>query len=47
MLVFLGVLDAAYFARTGMLRRARGGRANVAVVASVLTLAVVLTARFL
>ncbi|MDH3303484.1 MAG: hypothetical protein OES24_23515 [Acidimicrobiia bacterium] len=46
MLAFLGVLDLAYFARTGLFRRERGGLANVAVVASVLTLSVILAVRF-
>jgi para-nitrobenzyl esterase len=44
MLVFLGLLDAAYFGQTGLLARERGGRVNVAVVVAVLGLAVVLVA---
>ena len=47
MLAFLGVLDLAYFPRTGMFARERGGVANAWVVATVLTLAVVLVVRFL
>ena len=41
-----GVLDLAYFARTGMFRRDRGGLVNAGVVAGVLILAVVLLVRF-
>jgi predicted MFS family arabinose efflux permease len=47
MLAFLGVLDLAYFLRTGMFARERGGVANAGVVASVLALAVILVVRFL
>ena len=47
MLAFLGVLDLAYFHRTGMFARERGGVANAGVVASVLALAVILVVRFL
>ena len=47
MLAFLGVLDLAYFQRTGMFARERGGVANAWVVASVLALAVILVVRFL
>ncbi len=46
MLAFLGVLDLAYFARTGMFAPGRGGVLNAAVVLSVLTLSVVLFVRF-
>ncbi|MDH3755577.1 MAG: hypothetical protein OEU32_17070 [Acidimicrobiia bacterium] len=46
MLAFLGVLDLAYFVRTGLFARERGGPGNVAVVASVLALAVILAIRF-
>jgi hypothetical protein len=46
MLAFLGVLDFAYFARTGLFRRDRGGFGNAFVVAGVLITAVVLVARF-
>jgi hypothetical protein len=45
MLVFLGLLDAVYFARTGLLRRERGRLGNLGVVAGVLTLAVLIVAR--
>jgi hypothetical protein len=45
MLVFLGLLDAVYFARTGLFRRERGGIGNLGVVAGVLTLAVLIVAR--
>jgi hypothetical protein len=45
MLAFLGLLDAVYFARTGLFRRARGGIGNLGVVAGVLTLAVLIVAR--
>ena len=46
MLAFLGVLDLAYFKRTGMFARERGGVANAGVVAGVLALAVILVVRF-
>lgn len=46
MLLFLGVLDLAYFARTGLLAREHEGLANIGVVASVLILSVVLIVRF-
>lgn len=42
MLVFLGILDAAYFWQTGLFARERGGLVNAAVVAGVLALGVVL-----
>ena len=46
MLAFLGVLDLAYFVRTRLFRREHDGVANGVVVASVLTLSVILTLRF-
>jgi hypothetical protein len=46
MLGFLGLLDAAYFHRTGLLRRARGGILNAALVIAVLALSIVLIVRF-
>lgn len=46
MLVFLGVLDFAYFTRTGMFQRERGGFGNAFVVGSVLLVGVVLVVRF-
>ena len=46
MLAFLGILDLAYFARTGMFQRAHDGIVNTGVVVSVLTMAVVLAVRF-
>ena len=46
MLAFLGALDLAYFARTGMFARAHGGVVNAAVVGGVMILAVILTVRF-
>ncbi len=46
MLAFLGVLDLGYFARTGLFRPERGGTRNVAIVAGVLTLSVILAIRF-
>lgn len=45
MLLFLGLIDAAYFARTGMFARDRGGLGNAAIVIWMLLLAVVLLAR--
>jgi hypothetical protein len=45
-LLFLGVLDTAYFARTGMFAREREGLWNAAVVIGVLILGVVLVVRF-
>ena len=45
MLAFLGLVDAAYFARTGLFARERGGVANAAIVAWMLLLAVLLAAR--
>lgn len=44
MLTFLGVLDAAYFAREGMFAPERGGWGNALVVTAVLGLAFVLFA---
>ncbi|MCC7076911.1 MAG: hypothetical protein IT198_07275 [Acidimicrobiia bacterium] len=46
MLAFLGILDTAYFARTGMFARDRDGAANLAIVVAVLVLAVILFVRF-
>jgi hypothetical protein len=45
MLLFLGLIDAAYFARTGMFARDRGGVGNTAIVAWMLVLAALLLAR--
>jgi hypothetical protein len=42
MLLFLGLIDAAYFARTGMFARDRGGTGNAAIVVWMLLLAAVL-----
>lgn len=47
MLVFLGLLDAAYFAANGMFAAERGGRGNAAIVGWLLLLAVLLAARHL
>jgi hypothetical protein len=47
MLTFLGLLDAAYFARTGLFARDRGGVGNLAIVVWVLLLALVLALRHL
>ncbi len=47
MLAFLGILDAAYFWRTGLFARERDGIANLAVVAGVLTMSLILLVRFL
>ena len=46
MLLFLGILDTAYFARVGMFARAKDGIANAAVVIGVLTLGIILVVRF-
>lgn len=46
MLGFLGILDAAYFWRTGLFARERDGIANLAVVAGVLTMGLILVVRF-
>jgi hypothetical protein len=46
MLAFLGLRDAAYFARTGMFARARDGIANAGIVIGVLAMAVILIVRF-
>ena len=46
MLAFLGILDAAYFWRTGLFAREREGIANLGVVAGVLTMSVILLVRF-
>jgi hypothetical protein len=45
-LLFLGVLDTAYFARTGLFARDREGLWNAAIVIGVLALGIVLVARF-
>ena len=42
MLLFLGIIDAAYFWQTGLFARRRGGVANAAVVVAVLALSLVL-----
>lgn len=46
MLMFLGILDLAYFARTGMFKREHEGPANIFVVTSALLLSVILIVRF-
>lgn len=46
MLAFLGILDAAYFARTGLFAREREGLSNMAMVAAVLGLSTILLVRF-
>ena len=46
MLVFLGVIDLAYFAQHGMFAREREGIGNLGIVVALLTLAVVLVARY-
>lgn len=46
MLLFLGVLDLAYFARTRLFRREHHGIINAGVVVGTLTLAVILIVRF-
>ncbi len=47
MLLFLGLIDAAYFALNGMFARDRGGLGNTAIVVWMLLLATVLLARHL
>jgi hypothetical protein len=47
MLAFLGILDAAYFWRTGLFARERDGIANFGVVTGVLTMSLILGVRFL
>lgn len=47
MLAFLGILDTAYFWRTGMFARQRDGIANLGVVSGVLLLSGILLVRFL
>lgn len=47
MLMFLGVLDLAYFARTGLFKREHEGIINTGVVIGTLTLAVILIVRFI
>lgn len=46
MLAFLGILDLAYFARTGLFKREHDGIINGGVVIGVLTLALILVVRF-
>lgn len=46
MLGFLGILDAAYFWRTGLFAKDRDGIANLGVVIGVLTMSVILLVRF-
>jgi hypothetical protein len=46
MLGFLGILDAAYFWRTGLFAREREGFANLGVVVGVLTMSGILLVRF-
>ena len=46
MLAFLGILDLAYFARTGLFEREHGGVVNIGVVAGTLTLSLILAVRF-
>ena len=46
MLAFLGILDFAYFARTGLFKREHDGIINTGVVVSVLTLSLTLIVRF-
>lgn len=45
-LTFLGVIDAAYFAKHGMFRTERGGPMNAGIVVGVLLLALILVVRF-
>jgi len=47
MLAFLGILDLAYFARTGLFKKEHGGIINGAVVAGALLLSVILLLRFI
>lgn len=47
MLLFLGVLDLGYFARTGLFAREREGLLNAGLVISVLAVALLLVVRFL
>jgi hypothetical protein len=47
MLAFLGILDLAYFARTGLFKREHDGLVNGGVVAGVLLLSVILILRFI
>ncbi len=46
MLAFLGILDLAYFTRTGLFKRDHEGIVNAGVVAGVLVLSAVLIVRF-
>lgn len=47
MLAFLGILDTAYFRRTGLFARERGGPGNLGLVTGVLALSAILLLRFL
>jgi hypothetical protein len=47
MLAFLGILDTAYFWRTGMFAKEKDGLANLGVVGGVLLLSGILLVRFL
>jgi hypothetical protein len=47
MLAFLGILDGAYFWRTGLFAREREGLVNLGVVGGVLLLSLILIVRFL
>jgi len=46
MLAFLGLVDAAYFMRTGLFARERDGIANLGLVVGVLAMAAILIVRF-
>ena len=46
MLAFLGILDLAYFARTGLFKREHDGIVNAGVVGGVLLLSAILVLRF-
>lgn len=46
MLAFLGIVDAAYFARHGLFARQRGGAGNLGIVVAALGLAAVLVVRY-
>jgi len=47
MLAFLGILDLAYFTRTGLFKREHGGIINIGVVAGTLMMSLILAVRFL
>ena len=47
MLGFLGILDLAYFARTGLFKREHEGLINAGVVIGTLTLSIILIVRFI